>query len=206
MAAPTWRVLAELITDADLAAFRGRICVKGAHPALAALGSCSRCGGVTSSCSMSICDQCAGELGVCPFDQRLTGWGRESAREKETIGALWLALLIRGYSAERAAAKRALDRWPDADLAATALEIEQRAGPMLTSRSPVEAEFIVGFHGEVPAAVAEGAHFLDALVLRVDSPLRFATVRAADAAGFEMRAGRDPRVRYVELNRDAAEL
>jgi hypothetical protein len=206
MSAATWRVLAELITDADLAAFRQLICVKGGHPGLAALGACTRCGGVTSSCSMSICDQCAGELGVCPFDQRLTGWGSESAPEREAIGALWLALLIRGYSEERAAAKRALDGWPDPELVTTAREIELHSRLIAPGQSPVEAEFIVGFHGAIPIGVVEGALFHEARIARVDSPLRFATVRAPDAAGFEARARRDPRVRYVELNREAAEL
>jgi hypothetical protein len=194
-----WQARAEAVTDAELTDFRRRICVVGGHIGLCALGTCSRCGGVTSSCSMSICRRCADELGVCPFDQLMTGWGSVSAPEGEAMAVLWLALLMRGYSVERAVAVRALQSFPLAGVTEAVRGVEQRPGSM--TRSPVAAEFIVGFHGRLPDGVEAGRAFLNGTVVRVDGVLGFAVVRTGDAARFEALAAEDARVRYVELNR-----
>src|SRR2546426_810491 len=111
MTAGEWIQRAEAVTDAELAEFRRRICVTGGHIGTANIGTCSRCGGHTSSGSMSLCHQCGTELGVCQFDGRMTGWGAASAGEPEAVAVRWLALLMRGYSAERQAAERALPQF-----------------------------------------------------------------------------------------------
>lgn len=193
-----WQTRAEAVTDAELADFRRTICVVRGHIGLCAMGTCGRCGGGTPSCSMQICDRCAGELGVCPFDQLMTGWGSVSAPDADAIAARWLALLMRGYSAEREAARRALETFPLPDLAAAASELDQPVGT--STRSPARAEFIVGFHGPLPDGVAEGATFLNSTVVRVDTALSIAVVDTADAARFEALAAQDPRVRYLELD------
>lgn len=193
-----WQTRVEAVTDVELADFRRRICVVGGHIGLCAIGTCGRCGGATSSCSMQMCQRCADELGVCPFDQLMTGWGSVGAPDEEAIAARWLALLMRGYSAERAAAKRALPSFPLPGIAVAVGELEQQAGT--PSRSPARAEFIVGFQDHIPAGVEEGAAFLNGTVGQVNSALGFAVVQTGDAAHFEALAAADPRVRYVELN------
>jgi hypothetical protein len=193
-----WRTRAEAVTDAELAGFRKQICVVAGHFHLNACGSCSRCGGGTPSCSMRICDRCAGELGVCPFDQLMTGWGSVSAPDEEAIAARWLALLMRGYSAERAAARKALSSFPLPGIAAAAGELDQPAGT--PTRSPARAEFIVGFARSLPDGVSAGVPFLNGTIVRVNTALGSAVVQTADAAHFETLAAQDPRVRFVELN------
>src|SRR5438128_1973572 len=120
-----WRARAEAVTDAELADFRGRICVVRGHIGLCAIGACGRCGEATPSCSMQICDSCAQELGVCPFDQLMTGCGSISAPDAEAHAARWLALLMCGYSAEREAARKALPSFPLPGLAAAAKELDR---------------------------------------------------------------------------------
>src|SRR5438105_13157235 len=103
-----WRSLGDAVTDSDLEDFRGRICVKPGHIGLAAIGSCSRCAGMTSSCSMSICKRCAESLGVCPYDELLNRCGTASEGDAEKIAACGLALVPRGYSNGRDGAGNAL--------------------------------------------------------------------------------------------------
>jgi hypothetical protein len=153
MTAAPWLARAEAVTDAELADFRRRICVWPGHVCLWAIGLCGRCGGSTPSCSMSLCRSCARELGVCPFDRLMTGWGSTSGGDRDGPAARWLALLVRGYSAERDAASRALADWPDPGVAAAARELARRPGPAPGGRSPVPAEFLVGFDRPLPAGL-----------------------------------------------------
>jgi hypothetical protein len=198
-----WIERARTVTDAELAQFRQRICVTGNHIGTAAIGSCSRCGGATSSSSMSLCVSCGTELGVCQFDGRLTGWGSESADDPEGMAVRWLALLMCGYSDERAAAARAL---PGFALPGFAEAVATVGDAPQAGRAPTRAELIVGFHGNVPEVVAPGATFFGADVVSVDPALRFAVLRPIDARDFQARVRTDPRVAYVELNRQSAEL
>ena len=195
-----WVARAQAVSDEELADFRLRICVTGAHPGIASIGRCSRCGGATSSGSMSLCEGCGQELGVCQYDQRMVGWGPGNQGDPEEHAVRWLALLMRGYSSERSAAARALPQFglPGLEDAAQAAPREQR--------SPAVAEFIVGFAGSLPDEVSVGADFLGTPVLRVQDPLRHISVQPADAREFEERAVASPDVRFVELNRSVAEL
>lgn len=193
-----WIARADAVTDAELAEFRRRICVEPAHIGICAIGTCSRCGGGTASGSMQICDRCARELGVCPYDQRMTGWGSVSAPEGEAIAVQWLALWMRGYAAERIAARHALESIPLPGLSAVVAELERQPGS--PTRSPATAEFIVGFRRGVPEGLAAGMPFLNGTVVSIEHALAFAVVRTPDAAAFEDEATGRPEVRYVELN------
>lgn len=193
-----WKARADALSDAELAEFRRRICVAPGHVGTCAIGRCSRCSGSTSSSTMHICERCAGELGVCPYDQRMTGWGSVSAPDGEAIAARWLALLMRGYAAERQAARKALKSFPLPGLDATIEELERQPGTSI--RSPARAEFIVGFLNGVPNEVTEGAPFLNGVALSVSNALAYAVVLTEDAASFEEQAAKHPQVRYVELN------
>jgi hypothetical protein len=198
-----WVERAQAVSDAELAEFRLRICVTGGHIGNANIGTCSRCGGATSSGSMSLCKTCGEELGVCQFDGRLTAWGSQSADDPEGIAARWLALLMRGYSNERDAATRAL---PGFELPGLAEALAAAADQDPASGSPTTAELIVGFAGEIPEGLPEGSTFLGAPVVSVNPALRSALVRPADAREFEIRAQADPRVGFIELNRQVAQL
>lgn len=198
MTAAEWRSAAEAVRDAELAEFRRRICVAPAHVGTCAIGRCGRCGGGTSSSSQQICSRCAQELGVCPFDQRMVGWGSVSEPEGEAIAVCWLALLMRGHSAERIAGKKALQSFPLEGLAEAAAELEHQGSS--SPRSPATAEFIVGFRGAVPEGFTEGARFLNGAIVSVSPALGFVVVRTPDAVRFEEQAAVHPLVRYVELN------
>ncbi|MEW6209801.1 MAG: hypothetical protein AB1631_15665 [Acidobacteriota bacterium] len=193
-----WKTRADALTDAEVAEFRRRICVSPGHIGTCAIGRCSRCGGSTASTSMQICERCATGLGVCPFDQRMTGWGSVSSSDSEKIAARWLALLMRGYGAERKAARKALEGFALPGLSAAVRELERQPGT--ATRSPARAEFIVGFLGRVPEGLAEGAEFLNGTVVKVNAALTYAVVQTADAASFEELAAKHSQVRYVELN------
>lgn len=196
-----WKTRADAVSDAELTEFRQRICVATGHVGLCVPGLCGRCGGGTASISMAICERCATELGVCPYDQRMTGWGSASAQDGEAIAARWLALLMRGYKAEREAAKKALRSFPLVGLATAFEELERQPGT--PTCSPARAAFIVGFHGCVPDDLTEGAAFLNGTVVRIFNPAHgMAIVQTADAACFEDLAAKDPQVRYVELSGD----
>ncbi len=192
-----WKTRADALSDAEVAEFRRRICVVPGHIGTCAMGRCSRCGGGTSSNTMQICKGCATELGVCPFDQRMTGWGSVSSSDGEEIAARWLALLMRGYGAEREAARKALEGFPLPGLATAVRELERQ--PETPTRSPARAEFIVGF-GRVPEGLAEGTAFLNGTVVSVNTALSYAVVLTADAASFEEQAAKHSQVRFVELN------
>ena len=194
-----WKTRADAVSDAELAEFRRRICVVTGHVGLCVPGLCSRCDGGTASISMEICEGCASEMGVCPYDQRMTGWGSVSAQDGEAIAARWLALLRRGYKAEREAAKRALLGFPLAGLATDFEQLERQPGTLTCS--PAQAEFTVGFHGRVPNDLTEGAMFLNGTVVRVFNPAHgLVIVQTTDAARFEDLAAKDPQVRYIELS------
>jgi hypothetical protein len=152
---------------------------------------------------MSLCKSCGAELGVCQFDGRLTAWGSESADDPEGMAARWLALVMRGYSNERDAARRALETF---DLAGLAEAVGEVGDEVLAGRAPTTAEIIVSFQGAIPDVVEVGASFLGAPVVKLDEGLRYALVRPLDARDFEARARTDPRVAYLELNRQTAEL
>jgi hypothetical protein len=137
---------------------------------------------------------------------RIVGWGTNSVGSREENAVLWLALLMRGYFAERSAAMRALERWPDPQVAEAARSLAPMPDRPAPGRSPVEAELLVGFVGAVPPEVARGSRYCDALVVDVDVRLRCATLRTADAARCEALTKRDPRVRYLSLNRALPEL
>lgn len=198
MTAAEWRVRAEAVSDTELGEFRQKICVAPAHIGTCDIGKCSRCGGGTSSGTMYLCERCARELGVCPYDGRMVGRSAAGTPEDETLATCWLALLMRGYAAEKDAAKHAVRSFPFAGLDEAAVEVEH--GEVPPHRSPATAEFIVGFRGGVPAGLTEGAEFLNGKVVSLTPVLSFVVVRTPDAARFEEAAAADPRVRYVELN------
>jgi hypothetical protein len=149
---------------------------------------------------MQICERCADELGVCPFDQRMTGWGSVCSSNGEEIAARWLALLMRGYEAERKAARKALEGFTLPGLSEALRELERQRGT--PARSPARAEFIVGF-GRIPEGLAEGTTFLNGTVVSINTALTYAVVRTEDAASFEEAAAQHSQVRYVELNASA---
>lgn len=194
-----WTALAEALEDVAIQEFRSQICVFGGHFHLNAIGRCSRCHGTTSSCSMKICNRCAEELQVCPYDMRWVGI-IENDRERLTIR--WLALWMRGYSVERAAARKALSSGaaPEATSALDEMERMAERLPVVGNRAPVSVEFIVGFRKNHPVPVNAGDTFLDAEVLRVNPQLFSATMRAADAAAFELNVRKERSVAYVEVN------
>ena len=170
--------------------------MKPGHIGLAAIGSCSRCGGMTSSCSMIICKQCAESLGVCPYDELLNRWGTASEGDPEKIAACWLALIKRGYSNEREAARKALATFPFPGLAEAVAELESAPNDR---RSPAPATFIVGFHAGIPPGIKEGGSFFNGQITGVNHSLRYVTAFTEDATRFEVAAMADPSVAFMEI-------
>jgi len=134
----------------------------------------------------------------------MTGWGAV-AREQgaDTVAARWLALVLRGFSGERSAAQHALNTWPNPALGALArqLDAERAAKRPADDEFGAEADFIVGFKGQVPAEVVEGSSYLGGIVIRVNAALRHVVLRSPNAVQLAALGGDDDRIRFIELDR-----
>lgn len=197
-----WQALGDAVTDAALDDFRSRICVQPCHVGTCAIGSCRICRGATPSTSMRLCDACASRRGVCPYDELLAGWGEEAGGDPVAAAALWLALLRRGFSAEREAARKALATFRLPGLEAASQGERAPGSPV---RSPAAAEFLVLF-GRLPEGLTVGERFANGLVVHLNPKLNYVVVRTEDAARFEEEAAALPGVQHVGLNRTGARM
>ncbi|MCI0414318.1 hypothetical protein L0222_16190 [bacterium] len=197
-----WMEKADDLQDKELQDFRRTICLLGSHHGVAAVGSCKRCRGYTSSMSMQICKSCGEKLGVCPFDLFMVGWGDDSIGNAEALAINWLALWMRGFSYERKAAKRALPQFKIIKVVQAFQKMESAAKdlPVRQNRSPARAEMIIGFRGMLPESVVPGGSFLGGIVVRVNPKLRSCLVRTEDAVHLEDLAAFDSTLAFIELN------
>lgn len=104
-----WQERADAVPDAEIPEFVAGFCLEsGRHIGLEAIGRCSRCSGYTPCCNMLLCDACAGELGVCPFDGLRVGWTGIPEEARDDWIVHWLAVLTRGPAEARPCALRFL--------------------------------------------------------------------------------------------------